>query len=58
MLGCTPEKSLALYMKPEKISQEVIGLAQVKWTPEWVMEDFTKGGFVKMMENLNKVMDT
>ena len=60
MLGCTPEKSLALYMKAEKIStlsQKVIGSAQKKWTPEWVIQDFHKCEFVKMMENLNEVMN-
>ena len=47
-------------MKPENIpieSLEAIHSALKEWTPEWVVEDFVKNGFMKMMEIMNKTMD-
>lgn len=57
MLGFKPEESLMLFMKPEKIPVEVVKAAQEQWTPEWIMEDFVKSGFMKMLESMNETMD-
>ena len=46
-----------LFMKPEKIPVEVVKAAQEQWTPEWIMEDFVKSGFMKMLESMNETMD-
>ena len=60
LLDLKPAESLVLLMNAVKIPNEilkVLGSTPEEWTPEWVMDDFVKSEFMKMMESINKTMN-
>jgi hypothetical protein len=57
-LGLSPEQSLALLIEPNKIPLSVKEQYPEKWSPEWIMENFEKDCFLKMMEDINQIMKT
>ena len=56
-IGWTPQQSLCLLLEPNKIPSNIRTLTPHEWTPETVMADFVKYGFLEMMDDINRSMD-
>ena len=56
-IGLKPEESLVLFIGQESIPPELYSVIdQGEWTPESVVEEFKKDGFMNMMEDINKIL--
>ena len=57
-IGLSPEESLVLFTEGDSVPPELrFDTDYREWTPEGVVEEFSKDGFMKMMENINEIMD-
>ena len=56
--GMTPEQSLSLLVDPAKIPSNVLTSPPRQWTPESIMADFQSDGFLQMMDDINKSIDS
>ena len=52
-LGLTSEQNTFLHLNEDVLPTQTI---PNEWTPDMVMEDFEKDGFLQMMDDLNTAM--